>query len=449
MLTVFAFLVTFAIHSTIILLVVRALTRGVAFAPRAEEWLWRGGLLLAPVTTAFQLLVAGRFGGWSQLFVSDGASRISLPASGTGPVEKGAESLAALSPDPFVVGWSDALVIAWAVTVAALLARHVWLASRWSRALLDRRMIVDGPLAASLDRVLRRFPSAPPVRLSAFSGLSSPVVLRGGEICVPTPAAALDPSEQEALLAHELGHVARRDGIAFGAYRLMTALAFFQPLVARAVDRLFHLAELDCDARAAEALGDGGPLARCLAHVGDWIVEGRAHALPALTGAPRAGALFDRVSRLLDRRPERGHSYRVAVPALLALASIVGLGGPSVLPAPTLLASVDPAEREGPIADSTRARSGSSGSTGSTGDPSTTERSTDGSVGDADDPHARFHADARARHAANVQRSRIIMESMQAEQRAQLEQFWRRVEEQQRQTFGAAPPAPWATPPPD
>lgn len=440
MLTVFAFLVTFAIHSTIILLVVRALTRGVAFAPRAEEWLWRGGLLLAPVTTAFQLLAAERFGGWSQLFVSDGASRISLPAPGAGPVGKGAESLAALSPDPFVVGWSDALVIAWAVTVAALLARNVWLASRWSRALLDRRMIVDGPLADALDRVLRRLPAAPAVRLSAYSGLSSPVVLRGGEICVPTPAASLDPSEQEALLAHEFAHVTRRDGVAFGAYRLITSFAFFQPLVPRAVDRLFHLAELDCDARAADALGDGHPLARCLAHVGDWIVERRAHALPALTGSPRAGALFDRVSRLVDRSPESGRSYRVAIPALLALAFVVGVGGPSVLPATTLVASNDRAEW---TYDPASPRPSSSR------DPITTEPPTRRPDANVADRHARFHADARAHHAANVQRSRIIMESMQAEQRAQFDEFWRHVEEQQRRTFGAAPLVPWATPPPD
>ena len=74
---------------------------------------------------------------------------------------------------------------------------------------------------------------ARPVRLTAAPSLASPVALgaRHLEICLPERAlTTLDRRHLEAILAHEVAHLARRDPVWLRAYRLVSALLFFQPL---------------------------------------------------------------------------------------------------------------------------------------------------------------------------------------------------------------------------
>jgi hypothetical protein len=137
----------------------------------------------------------------------------------------------------------------------------------------------------------------------------------------------LEPSEQESMLAHELAHHVRRDPAWLAVAHLLERVFFFQPLNGVACRRLRKLAELHCDAWAAEQTGDRLTLARCLAEVAGWIVQQRAE--PALmrvmgmAGSP--SALRQRIMRLLDdaapsparaRRVRR--SFIVLGPALLA-----------------------------------------------------------------------------------------------------------------------------------
>ena len=80
----------------------------------------------------------------------------------------------------------------------------------------------------------------------------------------------LDELELEGVLAHELAHVKRGDGLWHWATMLLRDLQPFNPLVHRLFDRLLVEREKDADLRAAKATGRPKDLARALVDVSLW-----------------------------------------------------------------------------------------------------------------------------------------------------------------------------------
>ncbi len=174
------------------------------------------------------------------------------------------------------------------------------------------------------------------IRLTTSTTLSSPVAFgtRHPEICLPARARdALEPALLEAMLAHEVAHVARHDAAWLRAYRVTTTLLFFQPLNLLAVRNLHDTAEMLCDAWAAREQGRRVALARCLTAVADWILERPApHGVSAM--ALRPSLLGRRVELLVagdasERIHGRGTTLVAALPLLVVLALAPGLKGAS------------------------------------------------------------------------------------------------------------------------
>lgn len=203
------------------------------------------------------------------------------------------------------------------------------------RRMLGRTLLRDGSLVEALDRVRRRAGVRRHVRLSISPRITSPFStgLFRPEVCVPSAVlTALTRSQQEALLAHELAHLVRRDPAWFGLGYLIETLLFFQPLNRLARRQLAELAELACDDWAVRWTGARVALASCLAEVAGWVIGERPLRLapPGLAG--QRSRLRHRVERLLDDRRSPAGDPRTPwwPPVSVAALALVALAMPGV-----------------------------------------------------------------------------------------------------------------------
>jgi beta-lactamase regulating signal transducer with metallopeptidase domain len=212
-------------------------------------------------------------------------------------------------------GWLSSLSAAlggrqwqrWALASLALgaLGGVILFALLWVRlngCLRDRVALEHGAMADKLRSLCLQVGWKRRVRLSVAPSLGAPISMGmfRPEICVP-PRALLELSleEQEALLAHELAHVVRRDPLWLAFCRLCEGVFFFQPMNRVARRELEDCAEFLSDAWAVRQTGLRFSLASCLTRIAEWIVgDRRVHPAPAM--AQGRSRLRHRVELLLD-----------------------------------------------------------------------------------------------------------------------------------------------------
>jgi beta-lactamase regulating signal transducer with metallopeptidase domain len=335
-------LLTYLVHSTAWIAGALLLTRFYrALSPAARHVVWRATLLGPLASTAFAL---GLDHGWQWALTSAnpaskaGAAALAPeaalgPLDLTGPVElvRGAAGQAApLQQVTAPLPWSTLLVGVWAFVALVgvfLIARA---ALRQRRAFEPRTRITDGPCVDALERLARRAGLRHHIRLSFSAAASTPLVLGAREICLPERAVGLEPGALEAVFAHELAHIERRDSLWLNGALLLQALLWFQPLHRKARAELRESAELAADERAVELTGDPLGLARTLTHVASWVTG---TPLASSVAMARPGsAIVERVARLVESSEAPGGvrlSSRTPWFALAALAAI-GACSPSV-----------------------------------------------------------------------------------------------------------------------
>ena len=127
------------------------------------------------------------------------------------------------------------------------------------------------------------------------------------------------PREQlEALLAHELAHVARMDWLWNGLQCVLEALLFFHPAAWWLGRRIRHEREHACDDKAVAVCGDAIALAEALAHL-----ERHRHAPHTLVLAAQGGSLMNRITRLLSAPPARARWGAAIGAGILAVSGVV------------------------------------------------------------------------------------------------------------------------------
>src|SRR6266566_4696383 len=233
-----AWLLTYLIHSTVLLGVAWLVTRRRRLEPASSDLLWKVALLAGLLTGTIQ----------SSLDLSAPAA-VTLPAAtlprtaalgqpaappfdavGDPAAQPPARRPAGPSPSrapslPLVVVllWA-AIALGWSLHYVA---RRLILVGR----LADRRAVSDGPLAATLAELQRTAGYRRRVHLTMARTISSPVALGLSEICVPELALSeLGAEQQRSMLAHELAHLARRDSVWLAGASLIERVFFFQPL---------------------------------------------------------------------------------------------------------------------------------------------------------------------------------------------------------------------------
>jgi bla regulator protein BlaR1 len=178
-----------------------------------------------------------------------------------------------------------------------------------------------GKLRALAERAgLRR-----PLQMLESLRLRTPVVVGHLKPVLLLPAglvAGLPADEVEALLAHELAHVMRRDYLVNVLQHLLDILFFFHPGVRWISACVRQEREHCCDDFAVALCGDVGDYARALARL---QVGGPGFGEPALAAAGRPQRLLRRISRLIGN-PHLAHDFREGfVSALLLVVGLLGI----------------------------------------------------------------------------------------------------------------------------
>jgi beta-lactamase regulating signal transducer with metallopeptidase domain len=292
-----AWLITYLLHSTVLILLARVVEH-VRDEPALQAVAWRtaivGPLFTASVHTAIP------FGS---------PFRVNAEPAGT-----------VLGPRPVL-----ALLIAvfWCVLISIRLIGFIRAEHRARVALGPRHRSVDlhhlRMLATQANAArMRRGPI-----LTTSRRIFSPVAILPGEICVPDGVFdQLDTAGQNALLAHELAHHARRDPLWCGAATAIAAVCVFQPLNTYAVTRLRRASEHAADARAVDATGQPLALALGLAALAPHALR-CAPLRTAATGSP----VVERVRRILEgRTPQRSRPGLAALHVTALLGTCLALG---------------------------------------------------------------------------------------------------------------------------
>lgn len=291
-----AWILTYTLHSSALLVgawMLSRLLRGRAL--RLREAAWKTALFGAPLTASLQLF----------LDVAPLAGRLDLgepSAPDTRWVAPHPDALAARALETLEFHWQSAIVGAWMLggLFGTLLLALAW--RRIADHLHGRRLVGRGPLRAELEVLAAAAHLARAPRLTASRRLNSPATLGVlfPQICIPTRALEeLSPQATRAMLAHELGHIVRRDPLWQLLARLTERILFFQPLNRVARVELEELAEFLADDWAVSVTRDELALARCLTEVATWVLRPRP-AVGLVPMAARSSRLGERVGRLLE-----------------------------------------------------------------------------------------------------------------------------------------------------
>jgi len=333
-------LLTYAVHSTVLLLLAWMATSRVT-SHRVRETLWKTALFGGFLTAT----------GQSLLRVSPLAGRMVVPAAAvsestdTEPLNLASGAIASRpvveapaghASSPVTTGSSlprpgTLVLLGWGLGAALLLGRYLVRRARFMRRIGDRRIVTTGPAVEMLDQLRVAAGILRPIRLTASRALPSPVALGAGEIAVPEAALTdLDPGQQRSMLAHELAHLERNDPRWLTAACMVECLGFVQPLNRLARRRLQESAEYLCDEWAVRSTGSGVLLAKCLAKVAEWL-ESAPRSVPVAGMAEDSSHLVSRVRRLLDGAPfPKSPGKRTLAGASLAIIAVAILAMPGV-----------------------------------------------------------------------------------------------------------------------
>jgi beta-lactamase regulating signal transducer with metallopeptidase domain len=281
-------------------------------------------MLASPIVTAafFRAPASGLVTGGDVLPAlprSEGALPLPRLSTDESSVSNGAAAVARIRLD----AWLPFVVWGWLAGVTFLLARFAggcWrvhrlrvtslaeAVSRWQSA--SERLAARLRLDIAFRVVESRFVDAPGV-----IGWMRPLIL--------LPAAVLTnltPVQIEAILAHELAHIRRRDYAVNLLQTVVETLLFYHPGVWWVSARVREEREHCCDDVAVEMCGEPTAYVAALAELASWRTG-----QTALAVAATDGSLLARVRRLL-RAPEDEEPRSISGLVILALSMLLGAG---------------------------------------------------------------------------------------------------------------------------
>ena len=267
------------------------------------------------------------------------AAELAGAIAGTGPATTG--FIGRMAASAWSMPSATAPSLMHAFMAPAAFASPVWLAWFWTAGVVVMMLRLAGggwvlrslgrqhfePLPAAwvarVEALRRALGIARPVTVKVLGAIEQPFSSRAWRPVVWLPVSMLTrlaPDQIEALLAHELAHIARLDWVWNGLQCLIEALLFFHPMVWWLSRRIRQEREHACDDLAVAVCGDPVVVAEALASV-----ERLRRPLPRLVLAANGGALVQRVRRLLgaDNPPAIRWSAAAGFAALTCASAVI------------------------------------------------------------------------------------------------------------------------------
>jgi uncharacterized protein (TIGR03435 family) len=213
----------------------------------------------------------------------------------------------------------------------ALFVLMRWVAQWRQSACLIRqaRPVTEGDAAETVRRVAERAGVRTPVRIASSSALLEPGVFGWLRPVLFLPEGIekhLSAEQLEAVIAHEISHVRRRDNLFAAIQALVEAVFWFHPLVWWIGARLLEERERACDeevlARGSEPLAYAeGILRTCRLYL-----ESPSPCMSGVTGADLKERIMRITSQIKTRNPGPGKKALLAVAAALAVTAPIVFG---------------------------------------------------------------------------------------------------------------------------
>ncbi|HEV2418949.1 MAG TPA: M56 family metallopeptidase [Terriglobia bacterium] len=326
-------------QSTLFAFVVAALTLALRKnQARVRYWLWLAASLKFLIPFSLLVVIGGTLArpsasssaqaGFASMVVQEvgqpfgkASAAASVSAATASAPAHAAPGLAHLIPFLLVAAW----FCGFALTLL------VWFA-RWRRIARTCQTAAQAPEGRETDilrRVERQIGIRKPINMQISAGLLEPGILGIFKPVLIWPeglSTSLDDAQIEAILAHELWHVRRRDNLAAFIHMAVEAIFWFHPFVWWLGARLVEERERACD-EAVVALGQAPrAYAESILKACEFCVASPLACVSGVTGAD----LKKRVIRIVTGRPALKLSARrkavLVLAAFFAVAAPIGFG---------------------------------------------------------------------------------------------------------------------------
>ena len=335
---VLAWLLTYAIHSTILLTGAAIVAWRFADHHAWLDVIWKTALV-GPIVTATLLMAADVVplgGRWSMPAAEKGAGDLFPENPTTNNAETPPDPLVSRSfskkipgplPQPVVRAWPAIAASTWLAIAVFGLARYGIRLRRVYRGVGSGTPVTAPELLQTIDALSEAAQDRRAITLTSSDAATVPLALAGRRIVLPARFLdQLDADQQRAALAHEMAHVVRRDPAWRIAAGILEHALFFQPLNRIARARLGDSAEFLSDQWAVQQTQSPLALARCLAVVASWSSAANDELAVGVSAMARSdSAMIRRVTRILSEpalATPRPRLFWLAIPlALVAMAA--------------------------------------------------------------------------------------------------------------------------------
>ena len=323
-------------QSTVFAVCVSALALALGGVPaRARFWMWFAAMLkfLVPFSLLLALgnaLAPQRTSGTelqpAPYYQMDAVSQPFtyavpvLPATATTALHGGGQLKERILP---------AIAVVWALGFAAVVCS--WIASwrRVRRIVRNARRILDGVEFTILNRLREQMKVKTPVALMISEGSMEPGIVGIFRPCLLWPrriSERLDEGQIDAIIAHELVHVRRKDNLTAALAMTGAAIFWFHPLVGWLKARMLDARERACDETVILLGNEPEVYAASILRACAFSIESPLACVSGITGSD----LKERVRRIMSGKPvrrlSRGAAMVLAGATVVAVLSPIGFG---------------------------------------------------------------------------------------------------------------------------
>jgi uncharacterized protein (TIGR03435 family) len=298
---------------------------------RARYWLWLAASVKFLVPFAPLIALGNRLAWTRSAAAPSGALSFAMEQVGQPFAEPVTPvvSQAAAPVSSAAIHLLPALVAVW--LFGALVVLGVWCVRWWRIAASIREAVPmrEGREVEALRRAEET--TIPGRRIEMFL---SPTSLEPGIFGIARPVLVwpsgiserLDDAHLEAILAHELWHVRRRDNLAAATHMLVEAIFWFHPLVWWLGSRMLEERERACDEEVLEAGSARQVYAESILKICEFCVGSPLACVSGVTGADLKRRITRIMSEQVAKRLDFGRKLLLSAGLLATLAIPVGFG---------------------------------------------------------------------------------------------------------------------------